>query len=499
MDQTPDTPSADHAAMSAYWEMIDAILGGVTTMRAGGEKYLPKFEVEADNEYKARLKQAKFTNVFRDIVENLAQRPFSKEVHVEDGVSADLKAFADDVDARGNSLHVFAGEVFFAGIAKAVDWIMVDYTQGVPPNATIADEKRLGVRPFWRRYPAQSVLAAYSATVQGREEFVHVRLSEPVTIRDGFKEVVKNRVRVLDRPQIAPGVYGPATYEVWEHTESTAGVVAEWELIEGPAPLTIGIIPLVPFITGRRIGMSWNMHPPMRDAADLQIDMYQQENALKNVKNLTAFPMLAANGVAPQVDKTGAPAKITVGPRTVLYGGEKGTWGFIEPGAQSMEFLAKDIKETVAQLRELGRQPLTAQSGNLTVVTTAFAAQKGNAAIQAWAINLKDALERAFQITSMWLKAPTDVDVMIDTDFDLGLGDDDSFGHVITLATGDAPMISREAALHEAKRRGILDPAYDGDEDLETLMEEQDERDLADDPPNAGADTPPGGTGADAP
>lgn len=498
MDQKPDTPSADHLAMGAYWEMINAILGGVTAMRAAGASYLPKFEVESDSEYKARLKQSKFTNVFRDIVENLAQRPFSKEVHIGDGAPADFKTFADDVDARGNSLHVFAGEVFFAGVSKAIDWIMVDYTPGVPENVTIADEKRMGVRPFWRRYPAESVLAAYSAMVNGREEFVHVRLAEPVTIREGFKEVVKTRVRVLDRPEIGPGAYGPASYTVWEKSEVEAGGTAQWFAVEGPTVMSIGIIPLVPFITGRRIGASWTLNPPMRDAADLQIDMYQQENALKNVKNLTAFPMLAGNGVKPQIDKDGAPAKITVGPRTVLYGGAEGSWTFIEPGAQSMEFLAKDIKETVAQLRELGRQPLTAQSGNLTVVTTAFAAQKGNAAIQAWALNLKDALERAFEITAMWLKTPADIEVMIDTDFDLGIGDKDSFGHVITLATGDAPMISREAALHEAKRRGILDPAYDGDDDLEALMKEQQE-DLADDLPDADADTPPGGTGADAP
>jgi hypothetical protein len=78
--------------------------------------------------------------------------------------------------------------------------------------------------------------------------------------------------------------------------------------------------------------------------------------------------------------------------------------GAIEPDATSLKFLAEEIEKTIQQMRELGRQPLTAQTGNLTVVTTQFAAQKGNSAIQAWALNLKDAMENALRYTAMWLK-----------------------------------------------------------------------------------------------
>lgn len=489
MDEKPNTPSADHAAMADYWSMVDAIMGGAKTMRAAGETFLPKFEVESDQEYRLRSRHARFTNVYRDIVENLAQRPFGKEVHLGEGVATDIEQFATDVDGRGNNLHVFAGETFFAGINKAVDWILVDYTKGVPEGATRAEEARIGARPFWCRYPAESVIAAYSDIIGGREEFVHVRLKEAAKIREGFKETTKERVRVLNRELLDDGTYGPPTYEVWQKVEGTKDG-EEWVVIEGPAPISIGVIPLAPVVMGRRKGSTWQFHPPMRDAAELQIDLYQQENALKNAKTYTAFPMLAGNGVDPVVGDDGVPKPLAIGPKTVLYGGSSdgagrgGTWEFIEPDASSLQFLASDIKETVNQLRELGRQPLTAQSGNLTVVTTAFAAQKGNAAIQAWAINLKDALERAFEFTAMWLGTDGDVEVMIDTDFDLGFGDDASFEHVLKMADGEAPLISREAAIHEAKRRGILDPSYDGDEDLDEILRQiEDDDGDEDDPP----------------
>ncbi len=256
-------------------------------------------------------------------------------------------------------------------------------------------------------------------------------------------------------------------------------------------PISIGVIPLVPFITGRRLGSSWRFHPPMRDAAELQIEHYQQESALKHIKSLTAFPMLAGNGVSPAMGDDGKPMPVPVGPQSVLYAppsgesGSHGEWQFIEPSAESMKFLAEDIKETARELRELGRQPLTAQSGNLTVVTTAFAAQKGNAAIQAWAINLKDALERAFDLTARWFAVDLDPNVIVDMEFDLGFGDDESFAHVLTLrSNGD---ISREAEIHEAKRRGILDADYDGDADAEKILDDL----IGDEGEEGGAQTPP--------
>lgn len=473
MDKNPNTPSSDAKAMAPYFAKVDTILGGTDAMRAAAE-YLPKFPDETDKGYETRRKSAKFTNIFRDIVENLAQRPFQKEVELSDkGATPELKSFCEDVDGRGSHINSFAGQVFFAGIASSIDWILVDYTKDAPANASRAAEKAIGARPYWLRIPASSMLAVYSDIINGKEEFTHVRFLEPETTRDGWDEDTAERVRVLTRDALEGGGYAPARFEVWEKKKQTAKG-EEWELIE-EGPISIGVIPLVPFITGRRKGMSWQFDPPMRDAADLQIEHYQQESALKHIKNLTAFPMLAGNGVTPQMGADNKPVRVPVGPHAVLYApptqeGARGAWEFIEPSAESLRFLADDIQNTARELRELGRQPLTAQSGNLTVVTTAVAAEKGNAAIQAWALNLKDALENALVFTAMWLKSAAQPEVIVFTDFSLGYGDDDSFAHVLAMGTGDAPVISRDAMIHEAKRRDILDADYDADADALKIL-----------------------------
>lgn len=491
----PSAPSSDWRAMQAYWKKSGTILAGTEAMRDEKE-FLPKYPEETDEKYKFRKNNAKLTNIFQDIVENLAQRPFAKAVQLSPDSDNRYIDFSTDVDGRGNSLHAFSGDVFYYGIADALNWILVDYTDGVSENMTRAQEAAMGVRPYWVHYSADSVIAAYSEVVNGREQFVHVRLKETSTVRSGpygWVETTKKRVRIFNREEADDGSYGNPTWELWELQEGKTGG-EEWVRIKEPETMTIPEIPLVAFVTGRRKGAGWNVHPPMKDAADLQIELFQQESGLKNIKELVAFPMLAGNGVSPEIGDDGQPKDIQTGPHAVLYAppegstGASGQWQFIEPSAQTLEFLLKDIEATKKELRELGRQPLTAQSGNLTVVTTAFAAQKGNSAIQAWALNLKDALEQAYYLTGLWMKDPNPkAEVKIDTDFDLGFGDDDSFKHVAALrAAGD---ISREAELSEAKRRGILSAEYDPEEDLEKIN-----ADLEDGLEDEEDTTTPGGT-----
>lgn len=471
----PNTTSSDFNSMSDYWAMISAILGGAKTMRAAGQRYLPKFPQETQDDYEFRRKNAKFTNVFRDIVENLAAKPFTEEVElVDDSASEPIKTLVEDIDGKGNHLHVFAQSTFFNGIANAITWILVDYTKGVPPQATIAQEKALGARPWWVQIPPQRLLAIYSDTVGGVEVFTHARILEPIVQRSGFGEVSKNRVRVFDRVQLDDGTYAPATWTLYEEQDVAGSVEKQWIEIDA-GPVTIGIIPLVPFVTGRRIGSAWQLCPSMQDAAELQIELYQQESGLKNAKEATAFPMLSGDGVSPVLGPDQKPLPLSIGPKSVLYAppresGAVGHWGFIEPAATSLQFLAADIKETIQQLRELGRQPLTAQTGNLTVVTTAFAAQKGNSAIQAWALNLKDALEKALAITCLWLKDPSKPKVNVDTDFDVGLNDDKDRDTLVAMrAAGD---LTQKTLWHEMRRRAVLSPEFNADDEEKGLLDE---------------------------
>ena len=123
------------------------------------------------------------------------------------------------------------------------------------------------------------------------------------------------------------------------------------------------------------------------------------------------------------------------------------------------------------------------------MVTTAFAAQKGNSAIQAWALNLKDALEQAFVLTAAWLNEATSPTVRVFTDFALDMGDDKGPATLMEMRkNGD---LSRETLWEEAQRRNILSADFDAEEELDRLDGELPDPDTTTDQMGALGGTPP--------
>ncbi|QWY83175.1 putative structural protein [Rhizobium phage RHph_X2_24] len=463
--------ASDIACMVPYWDMTDAIVEGYDAVKNAGETYLPKFAEELTQDYKVRQQLTKFTNVYRDIVEGLASKPFEEEITIvgeSKSIPAEITAFIEDVDGAGNNLTVFSSLTFFNGINSAIDWIFVDYpTVDRERVRTMADQKAAGIRPFWTHVLGRNVFEVRTKIINGKQVINYIRIYEP-----GVSE--PDRVRIFVRDDS-----GIVTWALFEKMDKNGADGKPQFAIVGEGTLSISVIPMVPFVTGRRDGSSWKFFPAMRDAADLQIKLYQAESGLEFVTTMAGYPMLAANGMRPEMEADGkTPKKIAIGPGRVLWGipdgnGNAGSWSFVEPNASSMKFLQEKIDKTKQDLRELGRQPLTAQSGNLTVITTAVAAGKARSAVSAWALNLKDALENALQITAMFIGgslATYEPEVNVFNEFD-DITDGGSDLTALNTARKNRD-ISRKTLLVEYKRRKVLSPEFDDEDDLQELLNE---------------------------
>ena len=190
--------SPDSAAMLDYWDKTDDIVDGIDALRNAGKKYLPKFRDEQQTDYNFRLQTTKLTNVYRDICESLASKPFEQEISIvkadsdgTDSVPADILEFVEDVDGSGNNLTLFAGLTFFNGINSAIDWICVDFDKDDPNIRTVADAKAANRRPYWSHVLARNVLEVQSKVIGGKETLTYIRIMEP---GNGSPD----RVRVLD-------------------------------------------------------------------------------------------------------------------------------------------------------------------------------------------------------------------------------------------------------------------------------------------------------------
>jgi hypothetical protein len=322
------------------------------------------------------------------------------------------------------------------------------------------------------------MLAVYSAFADGKEQFVYARMNETYTRRKegSTDEETICRVRVLVRDEIKGEDgetigYAPARYEVHEKTSDGGDV---WEMVDA-GPITIGVIPLVPLVTGRRQGSSWRVRPPLRDVADLQIEHYQADSDLKMAKIVGSYPMLAGNGITPPMDKDGKPVAIKRGPNAVLFApmdpsGNHGTWDVIEPATTTLQFNSEDLDKIERQMREMGRIPLTAGTSGMTQVTAMLQSQKVSSAVQAWAFLLKDALENAFAYTMMWMGSDEEPTVFVNTRIAIELGD----GNVPELLRqmredGD---LSQLTYWEEMRDRGVLSQEFDADREIARLTEE---------------------------
>lgn len=441
---------------------ISDILAGTDAVRAGGELYLPRWGAESDTTYETRRRTAPFVNIYRDIAENLADRPFRKPLKVvEKTASKQILDLCADIDGEGNSIHVFAQDAFFAGLNNGVDYWVIDRTHVPVENPTIADEKAHGARPFIYRIPSKDVLAVRTATIKGKEKFVHVRIARIEIKEDGFDEIEVEQVVIFEREKLGKASYGPATWRLMEKQEAPTNPADEWKQIEAGV-FGIDDIPMVAFMAGRRKGRSFQFDLPLEDAAHLQIEHYQSESNLKSIKQFCCFPMLAATGITPVAGKNGVAQEVAIGPGAVLYAppnddGKAGGWSFIEPEASSLKVIAADVVRLEGQLREIGRQPLTANSGNLTVVTTQFAAAKGNSAVESWANALKDTLEQALGYVALWLRDPSKPEVQINVDLSIDAAGQD-FESV--LAMRKLGCLSEKTLWAEARRRSILAPNH---------------------------------------
>ena len=455
--------------MVPYWDKVDSLIDGIDALRRDAELWLPKFSKEETDDYKYRLSCTKCTNVYRDIIEGLSSKPFEQSVMLVDDetgpVPTEITNFSYDVDGSGNNLTVFAAETFFNGINSAIDWIMVDYDKPDPNIRTVQDARRAGRRPYWSHILGRNMLDVQSKVVGGEEILIYAKILEPGQ-PNHVREFVRSGNTVL--------------WSLWEDSGKVVTPTAPGELetryvrIDGGV-LGINEIPLVPFITGRRDGRSWKIFPAMKDAADLQIELYQQESGLKFAKTLTAYPMLAANGIsAPKNPDGTVSTDLSVGPNRVLWGGtgpdgRPGSWSYVEPSAMSLEFLAKDITSTIQNLRELGRQPLTASSSNITVITAAVAAGKAKSAVKAWAYKLKDALENALLMTAKFMGSTYDPNVFVFVDFDDWMEGDDVDA---LLTMSDKNKISDKTLWEEMKRRGVLSTNFTSERETSRLLEE---------------------------
>lgn len=449
---TVATPSSAYQRMAPRWRMMDVLLGGTESMRDAAEEFLPRYDNESPKNYQARLDRAVLLNMTEQTLDTLAGKPFREQVILGEDVPTPIVDMMEDVDMQGNNLHAFCRSWFRESWAKGLSHVLIEHPTPEPTAdgkpRTLDDDRREGLRPFWVHIKPECLIAAYSTVEFGQEVLTHIRIMERSIERDGWEEVEKVRVRVIER-----GYW-------WLYAPNSKG--DEWA-VEDEGPTSSDTIPLVTFYAGKRSGLM-ECKPPLTDLAYLNVAHWQSGSDQRNVLTVSRFPILAASGVP-------ADQKVDIGPNNFLTTeSEKGKWYYVEHTGAAIAAGQVDLETLEDQMSTYGAEHMRKNPGNETATGRALDSAESSSYLASTVRDFQDCVEQAMQFTAAWFKQESGGSVQVNSEVDLGEADASELDTLMKMRA--ARDISRKTLLDEMQSRGLLADDFDEEADAELLQEE---------------------------
>lgn len=437
-----DILSRAYSEMSKHWELIDDLLGGTLAMRAAGRRWLPQETKEENKSYENRLKRSTLYGAYKDTIDDLVGRPFSKPVtiHAYDKLGDILQAISDNCDKQGTDITQFAKELFETLLNRGLAHILVDYPNVKTEDGrplTKADEKALNLRPYFVQIkPEQLIGWRYEIDETGEPKLSQIRWKTTRTEPDGlYGEKTVEEIRVM-------------TTTGWEvHTKQGK----KYALSDSGEHNYPDGIPLVTCYVNKDGFMT--AKPPLEGLAWLNLDHWQGHSDQKNLLRFIRFPILFFKGLS----KDEIEEEVIIGPgRKVSSTNPDADGKYLEHTGAAAEAGRQDLLDTEERMTVLGLEPLLSRPGNQTATGQSIDEAKSQSSIQAWIRSLELALYTAFEIAGKWLEIelPEDFKADIYNDFGVSIRATADIDALIKMR--QAGELDRETFLREVKRRALL-------------------------------------------
>jgi hypothetical protein len=450
-----------------------ALMGGTDAMRMAGEKFLPKFEAESHEAYRARLGGSWLFNGYRKTTRDMTGRVFDKPVEAVE-VPSSIKDMLDNVDLQGRDLSTWARDVFEDGLSGCgMTWIMVD----APPRqgvVTKAAAQSGNLRPYLVHLKIEDMLGWRVETVDNAPKLTMLRVMETVNERDPadeFADVQIDQVRVLDIPGDQGGRVRTRLYR-----KRSEGAAERWEQVGDETYSDLTEITVVPFYANRT-GF-WQAEPLLDDLADINIAHWQSQSDQRNILHFARVPILVRTGI----DSEAAPVSIGAA-RSMDFSAPDADVKWVEHSGQAIGAGRQDLKDLEFQMETHGLQLLAARAQSAT--GEALDAAKETSQLAAIADALQDAIEQAL----VWMAAyagerEAEVSVTVNKDFGVSMMTAQEVGVMLNaVQTGN---LSRQTFIEEMVRRGMLRSDLDAEEEAERIT--MDPPSLTGDPMQLGSD-----------
>lgn len=424
-------PSPQIEALAEDWQLAADLLGGTKAMRAAARRRLPQWPNESGESYQARLSTATLFPAFARTLGVMAGKPFSKALTYGDDVPARIREWCDDADLQGTNLHAFAADLLSEALGYGLCGVLVEYprTDGV---RTVADERAVNARPYLVRYNHDQILGWRSARVNGAARLTLLRLAETGEEEDGeYGTRPVDRVRVLR----------PGSWELWEKGEKD-----EYALVQS-GTTTLTEIPFVPFY-GRKTGFMLG-ESPLLDLAHLNVKHWQSQSDQDTILHVARVPILAAI-------TSDEGFELTVGASSAVRIPEGGDLKFVEHGGAAIAAGRESLQDLEGQMIQTGAELLVQKPGQRSATEANNDAEANKSELQSVAESFEDSLDQCLQFMADWVGEAQGGHISLFKDFGAATLTDASAQLILSMQ--QAGLISKETAIREQQRRGMLAP-----------------------------------------
>lgn len=446
------------------WDLADKLWGGTRSMREAGREYLPRFDKERAEDYEVRLKGSFLVPMFRDACDDLASRPFSKEITLQGESNPDL--FADielDADGDGCTLTELGLRLFKDGLRYGAWHLLVDYTgDGTQSERAERDNE---TRPVFIPIPSKCLVGW---RFEGGELVqLRYRVQSWEASDDAYGEEEVERVVVWTREGVG------ATVQTFKRTKATAAG-SEWaqedeRKVQPAAGGTIGI-PLVSCFFSEADGLAASS--PLMDLAWKNVEHWQSASDQRNILKYSRTGILVIQGM--DADGLREAGGISVGANQAFPMPQiEGKVYYAEHSGSAIEAGRKDLEDIKREAAEMGSRPMRERATVDTATGRQIDEDRSTSKLKGWIRGTELRLERAFELAMEWRGAADEIkdDFAVDifSDFSTGGGAQDM---QVLSAMQVAGQLSKRTLLIEAQRRGVLREELDPDEEIEQMDEE---------------------------
>ena len=496
----PNTTHVDYDSTAPEWSRARAVLAGEDAVKAAGELFLPRLDMQTDDDYEQYKTRASFYNATSRTAAGYVGMIFRRAPFIKLHESDKAREVENDFDLRGTSLIGYAKSVVAEVVQLGRAGTLIDWTD-------------TEARPYASIFKAEAILNWRSERINGRYTLTLVTLAEPAIIPtdDPFVTATENRIRVLrlipsstsshgerndDNAVLCGDVAGkswapPATeappssllnscvpnsfhYEVQIWREVRTNKTTEWQLVESYVPKRLGKpLTFIPFVFHGPVHSRPEVQrPPLNDIIALNLDHYRLDADYKHGIHYTALPTPWAGGFDPD-------NYLKIGSSTAwISANPAARAGFLEFTGQGLETFERAMERDERLMAILGTRLLETQKREAETAEALQIRHAGEESIlSTLALSVSDSLTRALRIVTWWIPttgasldaSPDALDDAISLNTDFGIKGLTAQELQSIVAAWQAKAFSTDTMLELFRKGEILPDGRSNSEELSLL------------------------------